>query len=122
MTEHDVKVVADRMVRARLDNDLNFENKVKSLLNNEKIDQKALAKEVAFYVNKNSAIISLNLLSYLRMLRLSLEVLKQADGAQVKEALNNYCAQIDRILLITEQRLGGDKRDRKGHFNQGETK
>ena len=122
MTEHDVKVVADRMVRARLDNDLNFENKVKSLLNNEKIDQKALAKEVAFYVNKNSAIISLNLLSYLRMLRLSLEVLKQADSAQVKEALNNYCAQIDRILLITEQRLGGDKRDRKGHFNQGETK
>lgn len=121
MTEHDVEVVADRMVRARLDNDLNFENKVKSLLNNEKIDQKALAKEVAFYVNKNSAIISLNLLSYLRMLRLSLEVLKQADGAQVKEALSNYCAQIDRILLITEQRLGGDKRDRKGHFNQGET-
>lgn len=121
MTEHDVKVVADRMVRARLDNDLNFENKVKSLLNNEKIDQKALAKEVAFYVNKNSAIISLNLLSYLRMLRLSLEVLKQADGAQVKETLNKYCAQIDRILLITEQSLGGDKRDRKGHFNQGET-
>lgn len=121
MTEHDVEVVADRMVRARLDNDLNFESKVKSLLNNEKIDQKALAKEVAFYVNKNSAIISLNLLSYLRMLRLSLEVLKQADGAQVKEMLNKYSAQIDRILLITEQRLGGDKRDRKGHFNQGET-
>lgn len=120
MTKTDADVVADRMVRARLDNDLSFENKVKSLLNNEKVDQKALAKEVAFFVNKNSAIISLNLLSYLRMLRLSLEALKQADGAQVKETLNTYCAQIDRILLITERHLGGDKRDRKGHFNQGE--